>query len=188
MLVIRNVLSRDWLAGILTTMGISSGLIIHALLSSLGLSFIITHSVTAFEAVRFIGAAYLVFLGLQSILKKPGEIQENNSLRNDMRGELNGKWLSFKEGMLTNILNPKVAVFYLAFLPQFVNPGDPVILKTLMLAGIHVILGVVWLSAISFFLGQAREFLVNSRFIKILESTSGAILVLLGVRLALEQR
>ena len=105
-----------------------------------------------------------------------------------MRGELNGKWLSFKEGMLTNILNPKVAVFYLAFLPQFVNPSDPVILKTLMLAGIHVILGVVWLSAISFFLGQAREFLVNSRFIKILESTSGAILVLLGVRLALEQR
>ena len=92
------------------------------------------------------------------------------------------------EGLLTNVLNPKVGLFYLAFLPQFIAPGDPVLERSLLLAALHIGIGVVWLSVLSFGVGRIRP-LVESRLWRTrLEGVSGAVLIGLGVRLAAARR
>lgn len=98
-----------------------------------------------------------------------------------------GRRKSLLEGFLTNILNPKVAVFYLAFLPQFIDPSDPVFQKSLLLAAIHAGLGILWLSILSIFLGKIRNFLLHPKIRKILESITGIVLIAFGIRLAFEK-
>lgn len=89
---------------------------------------------------------------------------------------------------MTNVLNPKVAIFYLAFLPQFIRPADAVLLKSLLLAGIHVGMGLVWLSALSLFVGRVRTVLERGGLQRKLQAVTGGVLIALGVRLALERR
>lgn len=90
--------------------------------------------------------------------------------------------------MLTNFLNPKVAVFYLAFLPQFIAPGEPVLAKSLLLAGVHNAMGLVWLSGVSAGVDRAQRFVTNRRVRRALDGVCGAVLVGLGLRLALARR
>lgn len=193
MLVMRNVLARGARAGIMTTLGICSGLFVHATLSALGLSFILVRSATAFEVVKFVGACYLIFLGLRSLWQllrahrhaTGGEavIDEQPSGQQKV-----GALRSFREGLLTNILNPKVAIFYLAFLPQFMHRGDPVLAKSLLLAAIHFTLGVLWLSLVAIFLGRVRVFVTRPAVRRGLEAVTGTVLIAFGIRLALTQR
>ncbi|MDX1487325.1 MAG: LysE family translocator [Acidiferrobacterales bacterium] len=139
LLVIRNVVARGRTAGITTALGICSGLFMHATLSALGLSVLIAHSAFAYQLLKIAGAFYLVWLGLQSL---------SAAIRGDYPRKQDGntatsRGRSFVEGLLTNLLNPKVAVFYLALLPQFVAVEDPVFIKSILLAGIHAAMGVV---------------------------------------------
>lgn len=189
MLVMRSVFARGRVAGLLTTLGVCSGLFVHAAFSALGLSVILMRSAAAFEAVKLVGAAYLIFLGAQSLWRVwrsrgDGAGSYNDEGRSHKRGHVK----AFYEGLLTNVLNPKVAVFYLAFLPQFIQPSDPVLTKSLLLAGIHFSLGMVWLSLVTVFLGQMRAVFVGSGVQRGLEAVAGVVLVGLGVRLALERR
>ncbi len=188
MLVIRNVLTRGQRAGLYTIFGISSGLFFHATLSALGLSLILVRSATAFEMVKLAGAAYLVLLGVQSLwrsrshAKPERERQDTTTARVEQRARS-----SYAEGLFTNILNPKVAVFYLALLPQFVAPTDPVLPKSLMLASIHVVLGLVWLPLVVLFVGKMARVLSQARLRRNLEMLSGLIMIGLGLRLALDR-
>jgi threonine/homoserine/homoserine lactone efflux protein len=92
------------------------------------------------------------------------------------------------EGLLTNVLNPKVGIFYLAFLPQFIGPGDAALARSLLLGALHIGIGVVWLSVVALGMGRIRP-LVESRLWRArLEGVSGAVLIALGVRLAAERR
>ncbi len=186
MLVLRAVLARGPRAGLLAAAGICLGLFIHAMLSALGLSLLLVRSAIAFEAVKLLGAAYLVFLGIQS-------------LWHSARGRLDGladvpaqstqlSSRSFLEGLLTNILNPKVAIFYLAFLPQFIVPGDWVLGKSLLLAGIHAVLGIIWLSLVVLLLGRMRAVLTRPVVQRRLEAVTGLLLIAFGLRLSFEQR
>lgn len=189
-LVIRSVISRGPTAGLLTTAGICSGLFVHASLSAAGLSLILLKSALAFEILKTAGACYLLYLGFQSIRqafkKGPGA---TGPLKNDLaRNGKKSARRAFMEGMLNNILNPKPAVFYLALLPQFIGPTDPVLLKSLMLAGIHFVMSIIWLSAISLFFGKMKSFLASPRAQQWLEASSGIILIGLGIRLAMEKR
>jgi len=190
MLVIRSVISRGPTAGLLTTAGICSGLFVHASLSAAGLSLILLKSAMAFEVLKTAGACYLLYLGFQSIrqLFQKGRPATGPSGIDTAGNGRKSARRAFMEGMLNNILNPKPAVFYLALLPQFIGPDDPVFLKSLMLAGIHFVMGIVWLSAISLFLGKMRTFLANPRVHRWLEASSGVILIGLGIRLAMEKR
>ncbi len=190
MLVIRSVLARGQRAGLLTTVGICCGLFIHASLSAAGLSLILVKSAAVFETVKLAGACYLIFLGIQSLRKltrRPAEQQVQIPDR-EKRAPVKAPWKSFMEGMLNNLLNPKLAVFYLAFLPQFINPGDPVFCKSMLLAGIHFIMGIVWLSTVTLFLGKMRGFFASARVRKWLEATCGAVLIGMGITLAIENR
>jgi threonine/homoserine/homoserine lactone efflux protein len=94
----------------------------------------------------------------------------------------------FTQGLLTNVLNPKVAIFYLAFLPQFIAPADPVLAKSLLLASIHIAMGLVWLSVIAFAVDRAQRYVTHSRVRRWIDGICGAVLVALGIRLALARR
>lgn len=185
MLVMRNVLARGRRAGLLTTSGISAGIFVHATLSALGVSLILARSALAFEAVKLAGAGYLIVLGAQSLLRLR---RPDAATLPDGPAPAGGGSRSLVEGLLTNLLNPKVAIFYLSFLPQFIRVTDAVLTKSLLLAAIHVGMGVVWLLSVSVFVGALRGLLERRRVRRMLEGVTAAVLVGLGVRLALERR
>lgn len=189
LLVARNVLGRGRTAGLATIAGIAAGCVVHATLSAVGVSLILVRSAEAFHALKWAGAAYLMILGVQSIRRwwrtdeaAPAAAAADPERRGSRRMR------SFLEGLLTNVLNPKVGLFYLAFLPQFIRPGEPVFERSLLLGGLHVGIGVVWLSLLSFSIVRIRP-LVESRLWRArLEGASGVVLIALGVRLAAERR
>ena len=187
MLVMRNVLRGGRRTGFATTFGICNGLFVHAILSAAGLSVILARSATAFHLVKLAGGLYLVWLGLQSC-------------RAALKGRTDGlatgggdtekvpARASFVEGFTCNVLNPKVAVFYLALFPQFIAPGEPVFATSMMLAAIHYLMGIVCLGGLSIMLSHARHWIEKTNVRRCLDGLSGGILVLLGARLALERR
>jgi RhtB (resistance to homoserine/threonine) family protein len=190
MLVIRNVVARGQRAGYLTALGICSGLFIHATLSALGLSVILVRSAVIFEIVKLAGACYLIILGAWSLWQM---IRSRHHTEPDpafaiQTPQAAGGWRSLREGLFTNVLNPKVAIFYLAFLPQFINPGDPVLLKSLLLAALHFALGILWLALISTFLGRLRGFIARPAVQRGIEAVAGTVLIAFGIRLATTQR
>ena len=95
---------------------------------------------------------------------------------------------SYREGLLTNLLNPKVIVFYLALLPQFLSPGDPVLPKSLLLTAVHFALGILWLGFVAWGVDRSRRFFVRPGLRRAMEGLCGTVLVALGLRLAFEPR
>lgn len=188
MLVLRNVLRGGRRDGVVTTFGICSGLFAHAALSAFGVSLLSERSATAFSAVKVAGACYLVWLGLQSMLKATRgphvlvrvEVADRTRRRNSQR--------SFVEGLLSNLLNPKTAVFYLAFLPQFIGPSDDVLKKSLLLAGIHYCEAVLWLVALSSLFDRMQRFVLESAVRRWLDGVCGTVLIGFGARMAFERR
>ncbi|HEY7250799.1 MAG TPA: LysE family translocator [Methylomirabilota bacterium] len=187
LLVVRNALTRGRTAALATVAGIAGGCLVHATLSAVGVSLILVQSAEAFAALKLGGAAYLIVLGVQSVRRwlRP---DEGPPAAADGGRAAPRRLRSFLEGFLTNVLNPKVGIFYLAFLPQFIGPGDPVLTRSLLLGTLHIGIGVIWLSILSFGVGRVRP-LVESRIWRArLEGSSGAVLIGLGVRLAAERR
>ena len=169
-------------AAFFTSLGICAGLPVHATASALGLSFILATSAEAFTLVKFAGAAHLAYLGLRTIhdsFRLASEAVVAASRAQTSRA-------AFAQGWLSNVLNPKVALFYLTFLPQFISPGDNVLAKSLLLAGIHAVLGLVWLPLYAYAIDRIGAVVRGARHW--LERVSGAALIGLGVRLALERR
>jgi threonine/homoserine/homoserine lactone efflux protein len=183
MLVVRSALVRGRRAGLFTVLGICCGLFIHATFSALGLSVILLRSARAFETLKLAGAGYLVYLGLQSIWGAARGVP-----RSERQVAALGGRRAFAEGLLNNVLNPKVAIFYLAFLPQFVRVGDPVLAKSILLASIHFAEGIVWLSLVTVFVARLRSALTRPGVQRTLESLTGLVLVGFGVRLAAARR
>jgi RhtB (resistance to homoserine/threonine) family protein len=183
-LVTRNVIVVGRRRTMLTIAGIGTGCIIHATASALGLSAILATSATAFDVVKTIGAAYLVWLGVQSIRdarRPPTQLSDAQRARSSRLGP-------FLQGFLTNVLNPKVAIFYLTFLPQFIAPSEPVFRRSLLLASIHITMGVVWLTAYAWFVDQLGAVLTRPRVKAWLERATGGLLIALGARLAWARR
>lgn len=183
MLVVRSALVRGRRAALLTVLGIGSGLFIHATLSAVGLSVVLVRSARAFETVKLAGALYLVFLGIQAIRSAA-----RGARSSERPADPTGARRAYVEGLLTNLLNPKVAVFYLAFLPQFIGPGDPVLAKSILLASIHFVEGLVWLSLVTLFVARLRPVLARPRVQRALESCTGLVFIGFGVKLAASSR
>jgi threonine/homoserine/homoserine lactone efflux protein len=168
-------------AAFLTSLGICAGLPVHATASALGLSLILATSAEAFTVVKFAGAAYLAYLGIRTIRDSFRPAADA-----PVAARARGRAAAFAQGWLSNVLNPKVALFYLTFLPQFISPGDNVLAKSLLLAGIHAALGLIWLPLYAYAINRIGVLIRGAR--RWLERLSGAALVGLGVRLALERR
>ena len=181
MLVVKNGIRSGRPAGWATTFGILGGTLLHAVISALGLSTVLAQSATLFQFIKLLGALYLIWLGLQALRKVPEPQTDENLTKLAI-------WTAFKEGLITNLLNPKIAIFYLAFLPQFISPDDPVLAKSLLLAGIHNLLSLIWLGGLVVVIGQGKRW-IEKRSVQLwLSRISGLILIGLGVNLALENR
>jgi RhtB (resistance to homoserine/threonine) family protein len=186
LLVVRNVLRGGRRDGLATAFGICSGLYVHALLSALGISMILMHSAAAYTALKIAGAAYLAWLGLQSLRSAARE--RPHAAAGNARPAPVPAWRSYREGFITNVLNPKVIVFYLALLPQFIGAGDPVLAKSLLLTAIHVVEGIVWFAIVSFLVDRSRRYFLRPLLRRWIDGLCGAFLVALGVRLALQRQ
>ncbi|MEM9219651.1 MAG: LysE family translocator [Cyanobacteria bacterium P01_F01_bin.150] len=188
MLVMRSVLAFTWKEGMATNLGICSGLLAHALFSALGLSLILVRSATAFEVVKLVGGGYLIFLGIQAIWQAFKSSSKSIILEtfegNSKRQKTARKF--FITGFLTNLLNPKVALFYLAFLPQFISSADAPFVKSILLGSIHLFFSFVWLVVVAIFVVRLKRFLVTSQVKRALEAITGVLLIGLGTKLALE--
>ncbi len=185
-LVLRNTLAHGRRTAFYTTLGICSGLWVHAILSAVGLSAILSQSAELYEAVKLVGAGYLAFLGAQSLLGRghASAAPESGETRGAARRTLAR---SFSEGLLNNVLNAKVALFYLTFLPQFIPAGTPVLERSLLLASIHIGMGLVWLAAYAYAIDRFSAALLRSGWRRRLEQATGVVLVGFGVRLAWER-
>lgn len=183
MLVVRSALVRGRRAGLATVMGVGAGLFVHASLSALGLSAVLLRSARAFDVVKLAGACYLVVLGLQSLrsARRGGPLAEPPARDAGARR-------AFAEGLLNNVLNPKVAVFYLAFLPQFMAPGDAVLPRALLLAGIHFVEGVTWLALVAWSVARARRVLERPGVRRALDGACGLVFIGFGLKLAAARR
>ncbi|MBD3298275.1 MAG: LysE family translocator [candidate division Zixibacteria bacterium] len=187
MLTIRNSLSGHRPTGFATLFGICSGLIVHGTFAALGISVILVKSTELFAIVKYIGAGYLVLLGLMSIRSGIRSYRAKTTEGFiDQHATPAPLYRSFSEGFLSNVLNPKVALFYLSFLPQFIAPSDPFI-KPLVLAGINLMMGILWLSALVLLINRLRVVLARPRNKAIIESVAGTMLVGLGIRLAVDR-
>lgn len=182
LLVVKNTLRGGRNAGWATMLGIMSGCLVHALLSAVGLSVILMRSATAFHAVKICGAAYLVWIGIRTLRQGGSNVEEDAAHARLPRRAC------FREGLATNVLNPKVAMFYLAFLPQFIAPGDPVLAKSILLACVHNLMGLLWLGGIAIAVGRGRDWVRRPSVRTGIARVSGAMLVGLGLRLALDRR
>jgi RhtB (resistance to homoserine/threonine) family protein len=185
-LVVRNTLRGGRHDGWLTVDGICSGLFVHALLSAVGVSALLAHSATAFLALKVAGAGYLAWLGLQSL--RSATRKTDDAAPPDVAPAQAPACRSFREGFLTNLLNPKVIVFYLALLPQFISAGDAVLPKSLLLTAIHFLQGILWLGFVAWGVDRSRRFFLRPALRRFMDALCGTILVALGLRLALAQR
>lgn len=183
-LVIRNTSRGGFNDGAMTSFGICLGLFVHATFSALGISVILTQSAELFALVKTLGAAYLIWLGISSLRA----LKSNQAIALE-KGEVNtvAASRSLREGFLSNVLNPKTAVFYLAFLPQFINPEYSPFLQSLLMAAIHFVIAMVWQCGLSGMLNSAKSLLNNGNFVRWMEGTTGAVLIILGIKLLIEE-
>jgi RhtB (resistance to homoserine/threonine) family protein len=180
-LVAKMTLERGRRAALVASLGICSGLFVHATASALGLSVLLATSADAFTIVKIAGAAYLAYLGLRSIRDSFGHLPA-------VTAQPARSGTSFLQGLLSNVLNPKVAVFYLTFLPQFIDPAGNVLAQSLAFALAHSVMGIVWLAAYAYVLTRLSRLFARSGVRRWLERVTGVVLVGLGVRLAFERR
>ncbi|MBA2779244.1 LysE family translocator [Billgrantia kenyensis] len=187
LLVIRNTARGGVRDGVLTSLAICCGLFVHATISALGISVILLQSAWAFSVLKLAGAAYLIWLGVNGLLAaRRGAGLPVTAVAGELQA--GSTWRPIREGLLSNVLNPKTIVFYMAFLPQFIAPTDPVLLKSLWLAGVHFVIANLWQVAIVLMVGSAGRWLGSRLFARALNGMTGAVLILLGIRLALERQ
>ncbi|MGJ7460086.1 LysE family translocator [Halomonas sp. MA07-2] len=186
LLVIRNTARGGVRDGVLTSLAICCGLFIHAAVSALGISLILLQSAWAFGLLKLAGAAYLVWLGVQGLLAaRRGQGLPVAGVTDERR--LVPVWRPLREGLLSNVLNPKTVVFYMAFLPQFIAPGDPALAKSLFLAGVHFVIANLWQISVAVMVGGAGRLLASRAFARGLNGATGAVLIAFGIKLALER-
>jgi threonine/homoserine/homoserine lactone efflux protein len=167
-------------AGIASVLGISTGSVIHTCAAALGLSALLAASASAFLAVKLAGAAYLVYLGLRLLLGRAPVAAVTGTFTSA------GFLAVYRQGLITNVLNPKVALFFLAFMPQFIAADSAhKILAFLALGSCFVTTGTIWCFCLAWFAARiARRLQGGTRFAAWTHRAAGALFILLGVRLA----
>jgi threonine/homoserine/homoserine lactone efflux protein len=184
-LTIRNTLLGGRAGGIATAFGVVAGQAVWALATSLGVVALLLASEPAFAAVRLAGAAYLVLLGAQTLLAAwRGGSWELAS--GDGTSALAPR-VAARQGLVSNLGNPKMAAFFPSLLPQFVPAGEPAFLPLLLLGLLFCTMTLLWLTAYAVVVSRAQGFLRRTGVKRALEAATGTVLVALGLRLAAER-
>ncbi len=186
-LVSKNALQHGPRVALLTALGINAGIVVWTAAAALGVAALIRASATAFTVLKLAGVAYLVFLGLQAIWQsRRGHPAHDEGVPAPGSRRLEPP-SGFRQGVLSNLLNPKIAVFFTSFIPQFVSPGESVLVSSLALGAIFNLLGVVWLVAFALLVSRAGRLLRRPPVKRALDRLTGLVLVAFGVRLATER-
>jgi RhtB (resistance to homoserine/threonine) family protein len=185
--VTKNVLLHGRRTALATSVGVSAGLSVWTLAAAVGLASLVRASAIAFTILKLLGALYLIWLGVQAwrAARQPhGDSRSDVVRTRPAMGALGG----FRQGFLSDLANPKIGVFFTSLLPQFVDPGRPVLLPFLVLGAIFVVMTLVWLALYSVIAASAAETLHRPRVRALMDRVTGVVLIALGLRLAAEHR
>lgn len=183
--ITKNVLVHGRRAAFGTSLGVSAGLSVWTLAAAIGVASLVRASAVAFTVLKLIGALYLVWLGLQA-LRAAGHA-DSGALRSANKPPM-GALGGFRQGFLSDLANPKIGIFFTSLLPQFVDPGHPVLFPFLALGAVFVLMTVVWLSAYCLIAARAAATLQRPRVRAAMDRFTGVVLIALGLRLAIEHR
>jgi threonine/homoserine/homoserine lactone efflux protein len=165
-----------------TIAGISTGTVTHATMSGAGLAILFEQSPTAFRVVQVLGVGYLAFLGARSLWAAwrppPPAVEDAGEVRR-------GGWRGYRDGLATSLLNPKVALFYLAFLSPYVPPGQSILLTSMLYGLCHAVMGELQLTTVAVLADQVRTRVTSPGFRRGTEAVAGTVLLLFALRLAL---
>jgi threonine/homoserine/homoserine lactone efflux protein len=207
-IVTRAALTGGRRAGVLATLGIGTGLLVHASAAAAGLSVVIATSAAAFTVVKLAGAVYLVVLGVGALrgalrrrrdpdpqaastataLATPDAAgRGRGSFRTARAAYVSARGRSYLQGLLTNVLNPKAVLFFLSLMPQFIPAGGSVLAWTMLLSAIVVAAALAWFALVALLVVQLRGILARPRVARAVEGTTGAVFIGLAGRLALER-
>jgi RhtB (resistance to homoserine/threonine) family protein len=185
-LVTKNALLHGRRAALGTALGVNTGIAVWTLAAALGVASVVRASDVAFTALKLVGAAYLIWLGAQAIRAARGG-SSHVSAAHGARRTLDARD-GFRQGALSDLANPKIAVFFTSVLPQCVDPGRSVLIPSLVLGLVFLTMTLVWLIAYTLVAVRASELLRRPRVSAAIDRISGAILIGFGIRLALERR
>lgn len=187
MYIITRSVSQGQKAGFYSVLGITSGALIHTLLAALGLSVLLANSPIAFMIVKYIGASYLCYLGFKMLTSKQA-LSITNSLqdhKNLATTKSLNHWQIYKQGILTNTFNPKVALFFVAFFPQFIEPSYAHSMLSFLVLGLtFATTGLIWCSCLTLLASKFSKKLREKPVIEsVLNKISGVVFMGLGVKL-----
>jgi threonine/homoserine/homoserine lactone efflux protein len=167
--------------GIMAALGVSVGTVIHTVLAALGLSALLATSPYAFMAVKFAGAAYLIYIGVRALLTRANGVPGDDAV-----AATDGRWAAFRQGILTNLLNPKVALFFLALLPQFIEATSVNKVGAFIALGLSfVAMGLAWCVMLAIAAARLRgAFLRRPSLAGLLNKVAGTLFTGLGLKLA----
>jgi len=183
--VLSRTLSGGRRVGVASACGVCSGALVHVAAAALGISAILATSALAFAVVKYVGAAYLLYLGIQALRSAGAGMQLNLNA-----APRTSAWQAYRQGILVDILNPKAAIFFMAFLPQFVRPDQGSVAVQLLVLGVLVVMvAIVVECALVLLAARASSALrENRRLSQWLDRVLGSVLIGLGIRLGLAER
>ena len=183
-LVLRTAAAGGPRPAIFAVVGIALGCLAWGGIVAIGLGALLAASALAFTIVKYLGAAYLLWLGAKLLLKP----REKFSAEAGAEPARSGSWNAFGRGFLTNMLNPKVGLFYVTFLPQFVPSGVDVAAFSFLLAAIHAVQGVIWLGVLVAATIPMSRFLSRPNVVRTTDRLTGGVFIAFGVKLALSRQ
>ena len=171
-------------AGVISALGIMAGCLVHITAAAVGLSAVIAASATAFDVIKYVGAAYLIYLGIRALLSRRTSIDLKRNMPSLSYRKI------FFQGAITNVLNPKVALFFLAFIPQFIDAGTAHPQRQALFLGIWFnISGTVVNILYAVLFGRIGQWLSrHPRYLRLQERITGLVLIVLGIKVALTSK
>jgi len=191
MYIITRSISQGQTAGFYSVLGITSGILVHTLLASLGLSVLLANSPTAFMLVKYIGAGYLCYLGVKMLMGKQQPLIASSLQDSKKPKSIKplDHWQIYKQGVLTNTFNPKVALFFLAFFPQFIDSSYAYgMLSFLMLGLTFAVTGFIWCLCLALLASKfSKKLRENPKIESMMNKISGVVFMGLGIKLLTEK-
>lgn len=184
-LVLRSALTKGRREAVATGAGIIAGLFVWGAAAAVGVSALLTASHAAYDVLRFVGAAYLVWFGVRLLIRA---LRHDTSAPEADLAVRGSAWRAARQGLATNLLNPKVGVFYVALLPQFIPPHDNPLAVGLLLAGEHGLITVAWFAVLIVLASALGRWLRRPSTVRAIDGVTGTALLGFGLKLALSDR
>lgn len=186
-LVMRQVFVGGTALAQRTIFGNLTGIVVHAAALGIGLSALLVASAEAYTVVKVAGAGYLIYLGVQALLsaRRPDTIDAEGAR---LPSRVPSMRTAYLQGLISTVLNPKPALLFLTYLPQFVDESRPVLPQIAFLAGVHILIGLIWMMLYAHLVARAHRTLTQGDVRRWLEGATGVVLIALGLRVALERR